>query len=48
MVFGTSQAINTSNYLFVKCLEEVQKISGKAVAIYCGKLYSEDGRKSCD
>ncbi|KAK6530333.1 hypothetical protein TWF694_003690 [Orbilia ellipsospora] len=38
MVFGTPQAINSANYLFVKCLQEVQKLSPAAVAIFAKEL----------
>ncbi|KAF3931652.1 Dimethylallyltranstransferase [Dactylellina cionopaga] len=38
MIFGTPQAINAANYLFVRCLDEVQKLSPSAVAIYVDEL----------
>ncbi|KAK6520453.1 hypothetical protein TWF506_000707 [Arthrobotrys conoides] len=38
MVFGTSQAINSANYMFVKSLGEVQKLGPSAVAIYQEEL----------
>ncbi|KAK6353830.1 hypothetical protein TWF730_008254 [Orbilia blumenaviensis] len=40
MVFGTPQSVNTANYLFVKCLQEVQKLphSLSAVEIFTDEL----------
>ncbi|KAK6527920.1 hypothetical protein TWF281_009181 [Arthrobotrys megalospora] len=38
MVFGTPQAINSANYLFVKSLGEVMKLGPSAVAIYQEEL----------
>ncbi|KAK6343822.1 hypothetical protein TWF696_007481 [Orbilia brochopaga] len=38
MVFGTPQAINAANYLFVKSLAEIQSIFPEAVAIYTDEL----------
>ncbi|KAK5989903.1 Bifunctional sesterterpene synthase astC [Cladobotryum mycophilum] len=38
MVFGTSQALNSSTYLFIKCLNEVQKLSPGAVSIFADEL----------
>ncbi|KAK6530245.1 hypothetical protein TWF694_003609 [Orbilia ellipsospora] len=40
MVFGTPQSINSANYLFVKCLDEVQSLGGSAVAIFTEELGS--------
>ncbi|KAK6529297.1 hypothetical protein TWF281_008474 [Arthrobotrys megalospora] len=33
LVFGTPQAVNTANYLFVKCLQEVQRLPHSLSAI---------------
>ncbi|KAF3927806.1 Dimethylallyltranstransferase [Dactylellina cionopaga] len=38
MVFGVPQALNSANYLFVKALTEIQKLSPSAVAIYTDEL----------
>ncbi|KAK6344729.1 hypothetical protein TWF718_006687 [Orbilia javanica] len=38
MVFGIPQAINSANYLFVKCIFEAQKLSPSAVAIFEDEL----------
>ncbi|KAK6499271.1 hypothetical protein TWF506_003898 [Arthrobotrys conoides] len=38
MIFGTPQSINSANYLFVKSLEEVQKLGLAAVVIYTDEL----------
>ncbi|KAK6510050.1 hypothetical protein TWF481_004763 [Arthrobotrys musiformis] len=38
MIFGTPQSINSANYLFVKSLEEVQKLGPAAVAVYTNEL----------
>ncbi|KAK6538188.1 hypothetical protein TWF694_011070 [Orbilia ellipsospora] len=38
MVFGTAQAINTANYLFVKCIGEVRKLSPSAIEIFEDEL----------
>ncbi|KAJ6257579.1 hypothetical protein Dda_7364 [Drechslerella dactyloides] len=40
MVFGTSQSINAANFLFVKALQEVQKLPHKseAIAIFTDEL----------
>ncbi|KAF3215077.1 hypothetical protein TWF192_007451 [Orbilia oligospora] len=40
MVFGTPRAVNTANYLFVKCLQEVQKLphSLSAVEIFTDEM----------
>ncbi|KAK6511827.1 hypothetical protein TWF481_000733 [Arthrobotrys musiformis] len=40
MVFGTPQSVNTANYLFVKCLQEVQKLphSLSAVEIFTDEM----------
>ncbi|KAF3922342.1 hypothetical protein AA313_de0200801 [Arthrobotrys entomopaga] len=37
MVYGTPQSINSANYLFVRCLDEVQKLGGNAVTIFTGQ-----------
>ncbi|KAF3105329.1 hypothetical protein TWF569_001292 [Orbilia oligospora] len=38
MVFGTPQSINAANYLFVKCVDEVQKLSFSAMNIFVDEL----------
>ncbi|KAK6517333.1 hypothetical protein TWF281_003990 [Arthrobotrys megalospora] len=38
MVFGTAQSINSANYMFVKCLEEIQKLGSAAVSVYIDEL----------
>ncbi|KAF3316522.1 hypothetical protein TWF173_001808 [Orbilia oligospora] len=40
MVFGTPRAVNTANYLFVKCLQEIQKLphSLSAVEIFTDEM----------
>ncbi|KAF3909873.1 hypothetical protein ABW21_db0206335 [Orbilia brochopaga] len=36
MIYGTPQAINAANFLFVKALEEVKKLSSVSIDIYSG------------
>ncbi|EPS41436.1 hypothetical protein H072_4656 [Dactylellina haptotyla CBS 200.50] len=38
MAFGMPQSVNAANYLFVKCLEEVQKLSPAAIHVYTEEL----------
>ncbi|KAK6500453.1 hypothetical protein TWF481_010796 [Arthrobotrys musiformis] len=38
MIFGTPQSINSANYLFVKCIDEVRRLSHGAVAIFADEL----------
>ncbi|KAJ6259098.1 hypothetical protein Dda_5995 [Drechslerella dactyloides] len=39
MIYGPPQAINAANFLFVKCLEEVQKLGAASVHVYSGAYY---------
>ncbi|KAK6530346.1 hypothetical protein TWF694_003702 [Orbilia ellipsospora] len=38
MIFGVPQAINSANYLFVKCLQKVQQLSPSAIAVFADEL----------
>ncbi|KAJ6086513.1 hypothetical protein N7467_005427, partial [Penicillium canescens] len=40
LVYGVSQTINCANFLYVKCLDMVSKISQPAVRIFCEELHN--------
>ncbi|KAK6335565.1 hypothetical protein TWF696_002336 [Orbilia brochopaga] len=40
MIYGSPQAINASNFLFVKALEEVRKLGSASVDIYTDELHN--------